>query len=73
MKNQELIDYLESCGVCRVCQLRYLKARGTEYRDMQKTFERVSKTKKNIKNAGLSRITWNSISILVGCQAAHRR
>lgn len=49
MKNQELIDYLESCGVCRVCQLRYLKARGTEYRDMQKTFERVSKTKKITK------------------------
>ncbi|XP_060645961.1 putative tRNA pseudouridine synthase Pus10 [Drosophila nasuta] len=41
MKNQELIDYLESCGVCRVCQLRYLKARGTEYRDMQKTFQRL--------------------------------
>ncbi|KAH8377231.1 hypothetical protein KR093_004331 [Drosophila rubida] len=41
MKNQELIDYLESCGVCRVCQLRYLKARGSEYRDMQKTFQRL--------------------------------
>ncbi|KAH8263327.1 hypothetical protein KR044_007369 [Drosophila immigrans] len=41
MKNQELIDYLDSCGVCRVCQLRYLKARGSEYRDMQKTFQRL--------------------------------
>ncbi|EDW03966.1 GH10231 [Drosophila grimshawi] len=41
MKNQELIDYLESCGVCRVCQLRYLKARGNEYRDMQQTFKRL--------------------------------
>ncbi|XP_034475208.1 putative tRNA pseudouridine synthase Pus10 [Drosophila innubila] len=41
MKNQELINYLESCGVCRVCQLRYLKARGHEYRDMQKTFQRL--------------------------------
>ncbi|EDV90326.1 GH25230 [Drosophila grimshawi] len=44
MKNQELIDYLESCGVCRVCQLRYLKARGNEYRDMQQTFKRVGKS-----------------------------
>ncbi|KAH8409501.1 hypothetical protein KR222_007281, partial [Zaprionus bogoriensis] len=41
MKKQELVDYLESCGVCRVCQLRYLKARGTEYRNMQQTFERL--------------------------------
>ncbi|XP_064540898.1 putative tRNA pseudouridine synthase Pus10 [Drosophila montana] len=39
MKNQELIDYLAACGVCRVCQLRYLKARGNEYRDMQQTFK----------------------------------
>ncbi|EDW11212.1 putative tRNA pseudouridine synthase Pus10 [Drosophila mojavensis] len=41
MKNQELVDYLASCGVCRVCQLRYLKARGNEYRDMQQTFQRL--------------------------------
>ncbi|ALC38537.1 CG3709 [Drosophila busckii] len=41
MKNQELVDYLESCNVCRVCQLRYLKARGNEYKNMDKTFQRL--------------------------------
>ncbi|XP_030383428.1 putative tRNA pseudouridine synthase Pus10 [Scaptodrosophila lebanonensis] len=42
MQNQDLVEYLESCGICQVCQLRYLKARGTEYRDMSKTFQRLN-------------------------------
>lgn len=42
MKNQDLIDYLKSCGVCEVCQLRYLKARGSEYKDIKATLRRVS-------------------------------
>ncbi|KAH8241817.1 hypothetical protein KR026_001863 [Drosophila bipectinata] len=37
MKNQDLVDFLRSCGVCEVCQLRYLKARGSEYKDINET------------------------------------
>ncbi|XP_001356481.3 putative tRNA pseudouridine synthase Pus10 [Drosophila pseudoobscura] len=41
MKNQELVDYLMSCGVCKVCQLRYLRARGSEYNDIHKSLQRL--------------------------------
>lgn len=62
MKNQELVDYLASCGVCRVCQLRYLKARGNEYRFMQQTFQRVSKKHfkkfKRLKNSEDFNSSW---------------
>lgn len=42
MKNQELVDFLRSYGVCEVCQLRYLKARGSEYKDINETLRNVS-------------------------------
>lgn len=41
MYNQQLVDYLKDCGVCQICQLRYLKARGDEYRDIRESFDRV--------------------------------
>ncbi|XP_017046322.1 putative tRNA pseudouridine synthase Pus10 [Drosophila ficusphila] len=51
MKNQDLVDYLRSCGVCEVCQLRYLKARGTEYKDIKETFRKLDvEVTKNLKN-----------------------
>lgn len=42
MLNQDLVDFLKRCGVCQICQLRYLKARGNEYENMGESFERVS-------------------------------
>lgn len=42
MFNQQLVDFLKECGVCQTCQLRYLKARGNEYKDVKETFERVN-------------------------------
>ncbi|XP_017003982.2 putative tRNA pseudouridine synthase Pus10 [Drosophila takahashii] len=51
MKNQDLVDYLRSCGVCEVCQLRYLKARGTEYRDIKETLQKLDvKLNENVEN-----------------------
>ncbi|EDW75537.2 uncharacterized protein Dwil_GK23763 [Drosophila willistoni] len=50
MKNQELVDYLSSFGVCRICQLRYLKARGSEYRDVKKTFQKLEVTVDDLDN-----------------------
>jgi len=41
MKNQDLVEYLRSCGVCEICQLRYLKARGAEYRNINETLQKV--------------------------------
>ncbi|XP_017126481.1 putative tRNA pseudouridine synthase Pus10 [Drosophila elegans] len=41
MKNQDLVDYLRSCGVCEICQLRYLKARGSEYKDVKETLRKL--------------------------------
>jgi len=43
MKNQDLVEFLRTSGVCEVCQLRYLKARGTEYRDVKETLQKVRK------------------------------
>lgn len=48
MFNQQLVDFLKECGVCEKCQLRYLKARGTEYKNIKETFERVSKNTQNL-------------------------
>ncbi|XP_055839951.1 putative tRNA pseudouridine synthase Pus10 [Episyrphus balteatus] len=42
MNNQELTDFLKECGVCQICQLRYLKARGSEYQDMKESFEKLN-------------------------------
>lgn len=42
MSNQELSDFLKKCGVCSICQLRYLKARGSEYQDMKESFEKLN-------------------------------
>ncbi|XP_067626267.1 putative tRNA pseudouridine synthase Pus10 [Eurosta solidaginis] len=42
MKNQELVDYLKECGVCLFCQLRHLKARGEEYKNLKQSFERLN-------------------------------
>ncbi|XP_016968713.1 putative tRNA pseudouridine synthase Pus10 [Drosophila biarmipes] len=51
MQNQDLVDYLRSCGVCEVCQLRYLKARGTEYRDIKETLQKLEvKVNENVEN-----------------------
>ncbi|XP_017038465.1 putative tRNA pseudouridine synthase Pus10 [Drosophila kikkawai] len=53
MKNQDLVDYLRSCGVCEVCQLRYLKARGSEYKDIKETLRRLDiKVNENEENVG---------------------
>ncbi|KAM7353942.1 pseudouridine synthase 10 [Cochliomyia hominivorax] len=41
MFNQELVDYLKECGVCQICQLRYLKARGNEYKDVKESLEKL--------------------------------
>lgn len=41
MFNQELVEFLKNCGVCQICQLRYLKARGNEYNDLKETFDKV--------------------------------
>lgn len=41
MINQELVDFLKGHGVCDVCQLRYLKARGDEYKDLKESFGKV--------------------------------
>uniref|UniRef100_A0A1A9WKU4 tRNA pseudouridine(55) synthase n=1 Tax=Glossina brevipalpis TaxID=37001 RepID=A0A1A9WKU4_9MUSC len=40
--NQDLVDFLKDCGVCQICQLRYLKARGTEYQSIKQTFEKLN-------------------------------
>uniref|UniRef100_A0A1A9UPZ7 tRNA pseudouridine(55) synthase n=1 Tax=Glossina austeni TaxID=7395 RepID=A0A1A9UPZ7_GLOAU len=40
--NQDLVDFLEDCGVCQICQLRYLKARGSEYQSIKETFEKLN-------------------------------
>lgn len=45
MLNQQLVDFLKDCGVCQICQLRYLKARGNEYKDLKESFDKVSPTK----------------------------
>ncbi|XP_073826335.1 pseudouridine synthase 10 [Musca autumnalis] len=42
MINQELVDYLKGLGVCTICQLRYLKARGNEYKDLKESFEKLN-------------------------------
>lgn len=42
LKNQELVNYLNECGVCQICQLRYLKARGNEYENLKESFEKVN-------------------------------
>ncbi|KAH8412865.1 hypothetical protein KR009_006352 [Drosophila setifemur] len=53
MKNQELVDFLRSCGVCEVCQLRYLKARGSEYKDIKETLRKLNvKLNENEENGG---------------------
>lgn len=41
MINQQLVDFLKDCGVCQTCQLRYLKARGNEYKDLKESFDRL--------------------------------
>ncbi|XP_017065615.1 putative tRNA pseudouridine synthase Pus10 [Drosophila eugracilis] len=49
MKNQDLVDFLSSLGVCEICQLRYLKARGTEYKDIKETLQKFDvKLNKNV-------------------------
>lgn len=42
MNNQALSDYLKEFGVCSICQLRYLKARGSEYQDMKESFQKLN-------------------------------
>ncbi|XP_013101337.2 putative tRNA pseudouridine synthase Pus10 [Stomoxys calcitrans] len=42
MIHQELVDFLKGQGVCDICQLRYLKARGNEYRDLKESFEKLN-------------------------------
>ncbi|XP_061390489.1 putative tRNA pseudouridine synthase Pus10 [Musca vetustissima] len=42
MLNQELVDFLKGLGVCSICQLRYLKARGNEYKDLKESFEKLN-------------------------------
>ncbi|XP_037810009.1 putative tRNA pseudouridine synthase Pus10 [Lucilia sericata] len=39
--NQQLVDFLKDCGVCQICQLRYLKARGNEYKDLKDSFDKL--------------------------------
>ncbi|XP_037958737.1 putative tRNA pseudouridine synthase Pus10 [Teleopsis dalmanni] len=39
MSNQDLVNYLTECGVCQMCQLRYLKSRGNEYQDIKQSFK----------------------------------
>ncbi|TMW53207.1 hypothetical protein DOY81_001750 [Sarcophaga bullata] len=41
MFNQDLVDFLKGCGVCQICQLRYLKARGNEYQNLKESFEKL--------------------------------
>ena len=43
MFNQDLVNFLKGCGVCQICQLRYLKARGNEYQNLKESFEKVSR------------------------------
>nr|XP_016945103.1 putative tRNA pseudouridine synthase Pus10 [Drosophila suzukii] len=51
MKNQDLVEFLRTSGVCEVCQLRYLKARGTEYRDVKETLQKLDvKLNGNVEN-----------------------
>ncbi|KAH8297927.1 hypothetical protein KR018_000799 [Drosophila ironensis] len=53
MKNQDLVDFLRSCGVCEVCQLRYLKARGSEYKDSRETLRKLDvKVNETEQNGG---------------------
>ncbi|XP_075152372.1 pseudouridine synthase 10 [Haematobia irritans] len=51
MINQELVDFLKDQGVCDVCQLRYLKARGNEYRDLKESFEKLNVNYEAISNS----------------------
>ncbi|EDX03181.1 putative tRNA pseudouridine synthase Pus10 [Drosophila simulans] len=54
MKNQDLVEYLRSCGVCEICQLRYLKARGAEYRNINETLQKLDvKLNENVENEEL--------------------
>ncbi|XP_055919150.1 putative tRNA pseudouridine synthase Pus10 [Eupeodes corollae] len=55
MSNQDLIDYLKECGVCQVCQLRYLKARGSEYKDMKESFQKLNVEISNNEDESLTK------------------
>lgn len=50
MINQELVNFLKELGVCDICQLRYLKARGNEYRDLKESFEKVIDVKHDLSS-----------------------
>lgn len=49
MFNQDLVDFLKGCGVCQICQLRYLKARGNEYQNLKESFQNVSRINEIVK------------------------
>ncbi|XP_055378267.1 putative tRNA pseudouridine synthase Pus10 [Condylostylus longicornis] len=39
MTNQEIYDFLKTLNCCNICCLRYLKARGDEYEQIERTFK----------------------------------
>lgn len=53
MFKQDLVDFLKGYGVCQICQLRYLKARGNEYQNLKESFEKVSRISDFIKKINL--------------------